>query len=319
MENIIHTDRRRAIAAVVAINLAMAAIPPLLAMRVAYEEFLLLYGMIGLLLAVTAYLRLWRRSFLMMASESHVLLLFTCIPLVAISYFAMRLDMPIADRILGLADRQLGFSTPVFVKFLSGHPAVAATLAYSYAMLGPQTLLMPFLLHAGGAGDRVYRFTFAFVLFNVVALLCAIPFPSHGALVGQGVDPRSFTWISLRETFSFIAILEQVRNAPWFVLNSETMSGIITFPSIHAGSAALFIWAVWPCRPLIRYPVVALNLVMMVSALSCGGHYLVDVIAGDLLALGAAWLSRKRIAMAFPGLGGARAFLPQRRPDRVLQ
>ncbi len=64
-----------------------------------------------------------------------------------------------------------------------------------------------------------------------------------------------------------------------FVLDLDQAAGILTFPSVHAGVAALCAWAAWN-SPLLRYPVLALNGAMAVSAITHGSHYLMDVIAG---------------------------------------
>lgn len=74
-----------------------------------------------------------------------------------------------------------------------------------------------------------------------------------------------------------------MRNEPNFVLNERTASGIVNFPSVHAGLAMLLIWAAWPTK--LRYPVLLLNAVMIIAALTHGAHYLADVISGLLLAV----------------------------------
>ncbi len=70
-----------------------------------------------------------------------------------------------------------------------------------------------------------------------------------------------------------------VRDDPNFVLRLEQVSGIISFPSVHAAVAVLCSWAAWPIR-WIRFPLILWNTLMMLSAITEGGHYIVDIIAG---------------------------------------
>lgn len=57
----------------------------------------------------------------------------------------------------------------------------------------------------------------------------------------------------------------------------------VTFPSFHAGAAPLLGWGFWPVARL-RWPLVTLNVVMAASAIPIGGHYVVDIIAGVMVA-----------------------------------
>lgn len=74
------------------------------------------------------------------------------------------------------------------------------------------------------------------------------------------------------------------RREETFALTVELLSGVSTFPSVHAALAILFAWALWPVRAL-RYPSLALNGLMYVSTIPIGAHYVVDVAAGTLLAI----------------------------------
>ncbi|MGN7997622.1 phosphatase PAP2 family protein [Sphingomonas sp. 22176] len=64
------------------------------------------------------------------------------------------------------------------------------------------------------------------------------------------------------------------------------LGGIISFPSFHASMAVLFAWALWPFR-LLRIVSLPLNLLMWSAAIPIGGHYVVDVLGGSLIALAA--------------------------------
>lgn len=81
-------------------------------------------------------------------------------------------------------------------------------------------------------------------------------------------------------------------------LRLDDLYGLITFPSFHVAAAVLIAYAARG-TPL-AFLALVLNLVMAVSALSEGGHYLVDVLAGAAvagLAIGVVrWFDRRRAA-----------------------
>ena len=75
-------------------------------------------------------------------------------------------------------------------------------------------------------------------------------------------------------------------------ISPDLFTGFISFPSYHAASCLLFVWAVWPLK-VLRLPVLTLNAVMFAATLTVGGHYLVDLIAGLIVAAVCLQLPRK--------------------------
>ena len=69
----------------------------------------------------------------------------------------------------------------------------------------------------------------------------------------------------------------------WF-RPGEAIVGLITFPSFHAAAAVLLGWLYYGNR-LLRWPFVLLNAGMALSAIVVGGHYLVDIIGGVVVAI----------------------------------
>jgi membrane-associated phospholipid phosphatase len=68
------------------------------------------------------------------------------------------------------------------------------------------------------------------------------------------------------------------------------MEGLISFPSFHTANAILFIWALWPLR-LLRPVILVVNVLLIASTPLAGAHYLVDLIGGAVVAVGAIWLT----------------------------
>jgi membrane-associated phospholipid phosphatase len=66
------------------------------------------------------------------------------------------------------------------------------------------------------------------------------------------------------------------------VVDHSSFTGLITFPSYHAAAAVIFSWALWPTR--LRWPLLVVNVLMTASAIIVGSHYLIDIIAGCVVA-----------------------------------
>lgn len=200
-------------------------------------------------------------------------------PIVFLTYVAIGFAMPLADARLMELDAVLGFDWLAFVQFVDDRPLLALFLGFAYSSFAYQLLALPAVLSLLGHAPRAYAFIFAYIVVNLVACVISVWYPALGAYEYLGVDPTTLRSIDAKFGFFFLQEFHGVRSQTNFVLDYTTSAGILTFPSVHAAVAGLCAWAAWSVRPL-RYPVLALNVGMAVSALSHGSHYLVDVIAG---------------------------------------
>jgi membrane-associated phospholipid phosphatase len=69
------------------------------------------------------------------------------------------------------------------------------------------------------------------------------------------------------------------------------LTGIVSFPSFHAASAVLYIWALWPAR-VVGPVATVLNLLMMAATPVIGAHYVIDVFGGVALAATSIFLAK---------------------------
>jgi membrane-associated phospholipid phosphatase len=201
------------------------------------------------------------------------------VPIMVVTYCAMRLNMPIADEYLRAGDRLLGFDWPAMMRFVDSSPVLELLLQKGYVAFTPQALLLPMLLSLVRREARAYQFTFAFLLLGALASIISIFFPSLGAYVAYSFDGSTLRLIDPDYGNRFLESFNGVRQDADFTLSAGNAAGIITFPSVHAGAAVLCAWAAWPSQAL-RYPVLALNGMMFASALTHGGHFLIDLFAG---------------------------------------
>ena len=81
----------------------------------------------------------------------------------------------------------------------------------------------------------------------------------------------------------FIGTMKGARDGTLTTLGGDSLTGIITFPSFHAAGAVILAWG-WRGMRGLAWPGLILNLLMILSALIGGGHYLVDLVAGAAVA-----------------------------------
>jgi len=175
---------------------------------------------------------------------------------------------PLSDDFLARVDLALGFDWFAWFDFVNGHPLLKITLAVAYASI-PLQLLFLFAYTAYKDPRRASEFLLATMLSAIMLapIMAALPAVAHTI---NAIEPWRDDTLALRaHTLRQIGALE----------------GIVTFPSFHTTLAVLFTNAV---RGQRSFPaVLILNVLMIVSVLSEGAHYLVDILGGLALAVGA--------------------------------
>lgn len=261
----------------------MLALPPLLGFTVDITSFWAIFAFATVFGIFIPY-AYWRGlDRLVPGLEATTAGLVAMLPIITLTYAAMRLNMPLADPTLARMDRAVGFDWAAFAGFVNDHASLAAVLDFAYRTFGPQLILLPMLLGLFGLAARAYQLIFGWILLCIVSSVISIFFPSIGANAAYGFTDASLQNLDPHLSRGFLTSFFDARERADFVLGVENASGIITFPSVHAGVAALCAWAAWPSRTL-RVPFLLLNIGMAVAAISHGAHYLVDILAGTGIA-----------------------------------
>jgi membrane-associated phospholipid phosphatase len=242
---------------------------------------------LGLLLVVQIALAFYCRfraiSRLTPAVETICVFLAANIALLPISYVGMRFALPIADQQLMAIDDLMGFDWREFVGLVGANQLLSAFLGIAYMSFGAQLFLLPVYFALIGRTERGYAMILAYIMIVVVSTVIATFFPSEGAFVAYGIDRSAIGHVDPYFGYAFLEEFNAVRNAPTFEMSLDRVQGLLTFPSVHVAVAVLCLWAALGSRLLIA-PFLALNVAMAASAISHGGHYLVDVLAGAIVA-----------------------------------
>lgn len=216
-------------------------------------------------------------------ADTMLLFVIANIGLLPITYLVMRFNLPLADGWLMATDRAVGFDWVGFVKAVDGSPALSSIVTVAYSSFGPQLFLLPAFFALLRDPSRGGAMVLAYCLIVLAASLTSIWFPAKGAFVGYALDGSQLHNLSAHYGYAFLQEFDALRSEAPFVMALDRIEGLLTFPSVHAAVAVLCTWAALGSR-ILWLPVLILNMAMLVSAISNGGHYLIDLPAGGLLA-----------------------------------
>ncbi|MGU3541078.1 phosphatase PAP2 family protein [Methylobacterium sp. A54F] len=246
-----------------------------------------LTGTVSLLLGASLFWSLVKPEPILraMALSSAFLLAFTG-AVGVLHELAATLALPLADPSLARIEAALGFDWVGYLGWLEDHPHLGWILALAYHSSGPQIGVVVIALSATRRFARLWAYLqlFAVLLTVVVAIAALVPavgpyaYYRPGALPPEGIETVGALW--------HLDALARLRNGTMPVIALSEMRGLVTFPSFHVCLAIITAWALAPI-PLLGPVAIALNLTVAIATLSAGGHYLPDLIAGALLALGA--------------------------------
>ena len=176
---------------------------------------------------------------------------------------------PMRDDTLEYFDSMLGFDWYSVSYWLNKHPLLDGFLLRTYTSLNIQTpLVLAFgsVLHPGQRNSEFIALSLVSIL---ITLLVFLFIPAVGMIGKYNTD--------------FLVRLLDIRAGTSFMDYNYT-SGIITFPSYHTVLAILIPFAArYRCWSLL--PALLVNIIMLASTSPDGGHYLVDILAGALVAL----------------------------------
>ncbi|WP_213308152.1 phosphatase PAP2 family protein [Paraburkholderia sacchari] len=203
--------------------------------------------------------------------------------LIVFSYSALLLQdlcislaPPLVDDTLIAIDAMLGFSWSSIPVWCGKHPQMHMLLDYIYNSFEWQILFIAIFLGATKRFEDLYKFTILFFVCTVASIVISAPIPAsnpffHFGLVQHYED-------------SFWSQFFPIREGTITSFDLGKGQGLVSMPSLHAAGAVVFAYALRNVK--LVFPLsVAFNVTMTFSAIVCGAHYLVDIIAGIILAM----------------------------------
>ncbi|MGH6642059.1 MAG: phosphatase PAP2 family protein [Bradyrhizobium sp.] len=216
-----------------------------------------------------------------------------------LTYVASVINWPLQDHTLLAIDRAIGMDPAMIAQYVNDHDWLGGLLVRSYTLIKIILLAIPVVLALTSRFVRLQVFVFAFSVTLIMTLLISTFTPAVGTYYGLGVDPAQFTSLDASMYQAQLRDILALRDGSLRHLELFKITGIVSFPSFHAASAVLYIWALWPVR-FVGGAAVVLNVLMMASTPVIGAHYVIDVFGGVALAVIGIWLAKQALNIAVP-------------------
>ncbi|MGY4506354.1 membrane-associated phospholipid phosphatase [Bradyrhizobium sp. GM24.11] len=188
-----------------------------------------------------------------------------------LSYLTVTSRFPLVDRYLAAADAVIGFDWLAVFMWVHERPLIGKILFVAYDSGIFQLGVLLIVLNVLGRLERAREFVWLFVLTLLIVIPISWLLPAESAWVYFGVTDIANAY--------HLAHFSALRASQMPEISMAQVNGLITFPSFHTALGAILIYATRGIR--ILFPIyLVLNLLMIASTPSVGGHYFVDVLAG---------------------------------------
>jgi hypothetical protein len=203
-----------------------------------------------------------------------------------LNYLLLTVAGPRIDGSLAAADRSLGVDWPAMMAFMADWPHVNLMLKLCYGSVMPQIALLIIVLSFLGRTEQVYKLALSIALGAMLTVAFWTVFPSFGAFSVYSLPSRVSTHLSLALDHGYAADLVSLLAHGPGAISPTDAKGLVGFPSFHGALAMLVAWYGRDVAYL-RWPVLVLNALVVLATPIQGGHHVVDLMGGLVVALAA--------------------------------
>jgi hypothetical protein len=203
------------------------------------------------------------------------------------------------DNQLAAIDQAIGFHWPAVMIFAARHKILTALLGFAYLSVIPQTAALLLILGGLRRTADIYGLCLAIALGGLIAVSVWAIHPSFGAFSVFNLPHWAARnlGIALDSDYGRDLVL-LLKNGPGRISPAE-LRGIVGFPSYHTVQALVLIWYARRVA-YVRWAALALNIVVLIATPIHGGHHLVDLAGGAVVALAAIALADTIVKRAAP-------------------
>jgi membrane-associated phospholipid phosphatase len=234
----------------------------------------------------------WLRTALLL--EALALVIATALVVPALSSISASMALPLQDDVLAAIDRWMGIDWTALAFWYRDHPVVTHILFDAYASIAWQPALLIFLL-AFLDPERLRRLMTASAITLAVTVVVFFLVPALGPYHYFKLAHAEFPDVTNSAPWTVPPLIEALRAGSHKIV----FDGLVTFPSYHAATSIMFAFG-WAGVPLVGVPLIALNMVMLVSTVPIGSHYVIDVIAGIAVAYASLRLANMYFSVSDP-------------------
>ena len=233
-------------------------------------------------------------------------LFFVVIIMGPLTYVTGVANWPLQDHALLAIDRAMGMDPETIARYVNDHDWLAALLLRSYGLIKIMLLAVPVALTLTLRLVRLQLFVFAFSIALIITVAISTFVPAVGTYYGLDIAPSQFASLDSSLYTAQLRDILALREGSLRHLEMFKLTGIVSFPSFHAASAVLYMWALWPVR-FVGGLAAALNLLMIAATPVIGAHYMIDVFGGVALAAISILLGKYFLETAMPASSRAPA------------
>jgi membrane-associated phospholipid phosphatase len=230
--------------------------------------------------------------------------------------------LPLQDARLAQFDRWLGFDWAGFVEFANSSALTSWLLVKAYQST-PYTLAGIMLWFCiSGQGGRLAEFLALMCLTSIGIAIGMMIWPAAGAYAYYHLPIAAYENFSAGAGMWHYDLLMALRTGPAPVIDFDVPNSncLVTFPSGHTILAVIMTYALRGSRWTL-IPAALVNGAMLVSTIPHGGHHLVDLIGGGVIAAIAIFLVRLPVGVRRYRLAANNAIglaMPERQiPERA--
>lgn len=194
------------------------------------------------------------------------------------------------DNQLAAIDQAIGFHWPALMIWAASHKLVTALLGFAYLSVVPQTAALLLILGGLKRTADIYGLCLAIALGGLIAVSVWAVHPSFGAFSVFNLPHWAARnlGIALDGDYGRNLVL-LLKNGPGRISPAE-LRGIVGFPSYHTVQALVLIWYARRVA-YVRWLSLTLNIIVLIATPIHGGHHLVDLAGGALVAVAAVVLA----------------------------
>lgn len=195
---------------------------------------------------------------------------------------------------LNAIDRMFGYHWPSVIEWASRHPVINEITRFAYLSTIPQFAAIVVILGLSGRARELHVLIASIAITATFTICFWGLFPSMGTTVLFEI-PKAIEMLVKPEadTAYGLHMLYMAENGPGLISPKE-MKGLVAFPSYHIVLAFTAVYAARTIKWV--FPVyVVLNLLIVPGIFIHGGHHLVDLPAGIIVAMTGLYLARKMV------------------------
>lgn len=208
-----------------------------------------------------------------------------------ISNVGLRLRAPTIDAALAQADAILGWDVSRTVPAFANYPTVIDALALAYNLSGALVAGGIFVALVAGRTAKAWELLVTTIISMQVIAAISILAPARGAMAYFNLLDLQGDGLPRGAGIYHLKAFDYLHTGTETSFGIAQMSGLVTFPSFHTVLALLISQAVADTR--FKFFGLGICATTIVSTIPIGGHYVIDIVAGTLIWLGAAVIATR--------------------------